>query len=138
MIPQSDWKWFGHAGHLCVGPWCRFHLCTEIGPYVVSTVGEYLPMESVREFYAQSRGVILTKRGEMGEIEYIQKVGFEDIGFNRKYETMIFRVTGHCNSPECGCGLPMIDGDEQDCEGYNTAKDATEGHIRMCLKWAER
>lgn len=48
-IAKSEWIWFGHAGHLIVAQWCRFHLCTLIGDIMVSTVGEYVPEEAVRE-----------------------------------------------------------------------------------------
>ena len=138
MIQKQDWKWFGNAGHLCVGAHCRFHLCTEIGQYVVSTVGQYWPQEAVREIFANSRGVTLEGKGDARERDYMTKVGYEEIGCGRTYETMVFNVTGHCNSPECRCGLPLIDGQELDCEGYNSAADATAGHMAMCEKWANR
>ena len=107
---EKDWKWFGHAAHLCVGHDCRFHMATQVGPWLVSTVGEYWGSRSVREIHA--------------------------IGCGRKYETMVFRAGAPCDSTECGCGLPEIDGSEEDCDCYNDVKSATEGHIAMCKKWA--
>jgi hypothetical protein len=47
-------RWFGHAGHFICAEWCRFHLCTQVGPYLISTVGEYVPDAPVREILAQS------------------------------------------------------------------------------------
>ncbi len=41
-IPESKWEWFGNAGHFMCSQWCRFHLCTKVGPWLVSTVGEYV------------------------------------------------------------------------------------------------
>ena len=39
-INPNNWKWFGSPGHFNGGAWCRFHLCTQVGKYVISTVGE--------------------------------------------------------------------------------------------------
>jgi hypothetical protein len=87
-IPQSEWRWFGSPGHFICARDCRFHLCTQIGAVLVSTVGEYFPGESVREILANSRGVVLNGRGDEREADYMTKLGYEDIGFNRKYETI--------------------------------------------------
>lgn len=47
MVPESEWRWFGLAGHFVCGRWCRFHLCTAVGEYMVSTVGLFVhPMHS--------------------------------------------------------------------------------------------
>jgi hypothetical protein len=140
-IPKSEWKWFGNAGHLIVSRWCRFHLCTLIGDYVVSTVGEYWPERQVREIHAEVHDPAwLTAnrhlKGDTFDAEYFKRFGYEEIGYHRKYETMVFRVIGFCEAAECGCGLPDIDGSEHEVDGYNNAKDATEGHMAMCEKWA--
>ena len=110
----STWKWFGNAGHLCVSSDCRFHLCTQVGLFMVSTVGEYRPAH--------------------------KKDGFETVGGGRLYETMVFNAGKPCSEKECGkCGMP-IPGDwgELDMAPYNTAAAATKGHYAMCLKWANR
>jgi hypothetical protein len=121
-----DWKWFGNAGHFICGQWCRFHLTTQVGPYLISTVGEYVHPR-------HSQG------SERTEAEWLKKNWpGEEIGFGRKYETMVFRAGKPCDSPKCGCGLPEIDGSELDGNGYNNAKDATEGHMALCRKWANR
>ncbi|MGD0968648.1 MAG: hypothetical protein ABR949_10205 [Candidatus Aquilonibacter sp.] len=113
-IPESEWKWYGHVAHFICGARCRFHLATEIGKYLVSTVGEMPP---TRDAYSDT---------------------FEDIGLGRKYETMVFEVGGHCVEAECGqCGLPHPDSySELDADGYNDAGAATRGHYAMCERAA--
>jgi hypothetical protein len=136
-IPESEWRWFGSAGHLIVAIDCRFHLCTQVGDYLVSTVGEYFPDEAVREILAQTRGVALEGQGDYRRADYMKKVGFEEIGYGRTYETMVFRTTGDvCAVPGCGCGLPKVDWREVDTDGYTTAGAATLGHMALCRKYA--
>lgn len=138
VIPVSEWRWFGHPAHLIVAEDCRFHLATLIGDVLVSTVGEYLPDSQVREVLTESRGVTLEGRGDDRRHDYMRKIGYEEIGVYRKFETMVFRVTGEvCTDPECGCGLPRIDPSDLDFSGYNNAGDATRGHYAMCEKWAK-
>ena len=60
----------------------------------------------------------------------------EEIGFQRYFETMVFRAGEACTRPDCDCGLPEIDGSEQDFEGYQTAGEAKRGHMRMVEKYA--
>jgi hypothetical protein len=115
-IPVEEWKWFGSPGHFIGGPDCGFHLCTLIGDFVVSTVGEYIPQSD---------------RGKKPK-------HFEQIGIQRTYETMVFRATGTtCEGELCGgCGLPDIIPSDLDFEGYNDAGSATRGHAALCIKWA--
>ncbi len=137
MIAHKDWKWYGRAGHFICANKCQFHMCTAIGDVLVSTVGEHFPADGVREIYAQKRGVKLEGRGDAREADYMNKVGYEQIGYGRKYETMVFRLTGEvCTVPECNCGMPSIVPSEIDFEGYNLAGLATTGHMAMCVKWA--
>lgn len=113
-IHESEWHWFGHAAHLCVGQWCRFHMATKIGKLVVSTVGEYVPPMG----------------SEVAESEWLAKNRFgKEIGFGRKYETMVFAADGQC---ECGCGLPGIDPQELHSKAYNDPKKARIGHLAIC------
>ena len=125
-IPQEQWKWFGEAAHFICGRWCRFHLATKVGKYLVSTVGEYVhPRHGTGS--------------EQGESDWLKKNWpGEDIGHERKYETMVFLAGKPCDSPLCGCGLPKIDGNELAMAGYNRADDATRGHAKMCVKWAKK
>lgn len=100
--------WYGNAGHLCVSNYCRFHLCTEVGDYLVSTVGEYYPRDGDK---------------------------METIGAGPKdfYETMVFKLTG--NRCQCGCGLPDVGGSDIDMDRYSTPKEANEGHMKYCRKY---
>lgn len=144
MIPKSEWKWFGAAGHLIVASDCRFHLTTVIGPYVVSTVGEYWPDRAVREIHAQVRNPNWlaknkSKKGDEFDYAYMKEFGFQEIGFNRTYETMVFKLDYLCDKEECGrCGWPQIVPSELDMQGYSAAGDAQRGHMEMCEKWASR
>jgi hypothetical protein len=116
-IPETKWKWYGSAGHFIGGPECRFHLCTEVGGYLVSTVGEYFP------------------NGRDGHEA-------KEIGLDRLYETFVFKLKrGHarCDVDDCGCGLPMPDQSlEIDSLPANKAGDATRNHYKLCRKWARR
>jgi hypothetical protein len=125
-IPPSQWEWFGNAGHFICGRWCRFHLCTLVGEYLVSTVGEYVhPSHSNGSEAEEERWLI-------------KNYPSADIGFGRKYETMVFTAGERCLSSECNCGLPTISGGALDFLGYNTAGDATKGHLMFCQTWARK
>lgn len=125
-IKASDWEWFGNHGHFICGRWCRFHPTTRVGKYLVSTVGEYVHPR-------HSNG------SEKTEQEWLTKNWpGEDIGHERKFETMVFLAGKPCSTPQCDCGLPSIDGTELDADGYNTPGDATKGHLAMCKKWAQK
>ena len=122
-IPRSEWEFYGNAGHYICGQWCRFHIATKVGPWLVSTVGEYVPP-------------FASGGSERTEREWLSKnFPGEDIGYNRKYETMVFPAGNPC---PCGCGMPMIDGDELATNGYNTAAEATAGHFELCNEFSEK
>jgi hypothetical protein len=55
----------GHAGHFVGSNYCRFHLHTHVGPYCVSTVGDYWPRSATEQ---------------------------EPIGYQRTYETMVWTI----------------------------------------------
>jgi hypothetical protein len=109
-------RYLGFAGHLVVSDSCRFHLTTHIGDVLISTVGAYeAPVIGFRPEDPASR--------------------FTDIGYRRKYETMVF-VLGDALCP-CGCGERLVGNwSEVDFAGYNSPREATEGHEAMCVKWA--
>ena len=148
MANISEWKWFGCAGHLIVSQWCRFHLCTQVGAFLVSTVGEYWPERAVREIHAhvhdpkwlaENRHL----KGDYFDAAYMKRFGFEAIGAgDDRYETMVFRLGGSprvCDRPDCGCGLPEpISWSEIDGSRYMTAGKATKGHMEFCALFAER
>lgn len=126
-IDSRRWKWFGDAGHFICGRWCRFHLCTQVGPWLVSTVGAYVhPMHS--------------GGGEVAEAAWLKdNWPGEDVGCGRKYETMVFRAGQPCQKPGCHCGMPGLDdATELDFLGANTAGEATANHTKLCRKWARK
>lgn len=112
--PMSDWKWFGKAGHFICGHLCQHHLCTQVGAFLVSTVGDYHPdMNRIGDRLGPQR----------------------TIGCDRTHETYVFRVEdGRC---ECGCGLPNFDKSEIDSLSANSDAEADQNHITMCRKYAE-
>lgn len=127
-IPMSKWEWFGKPGHYICAEWCRFHLTTVVGKYVVSTVGELVhPSDS--------------GGSEATEMEWMAKNWpGADVGSNRKYETMVFLVGKRCRRKECGkCGHPELkNARELDANVYNTRGDAQRGHLEMCERWAKK
>lgn len=136
-VPREEWEWFGSAGHFICGRDCRFHLCTLVGPWLVSTVGELLPDSSSWDIYAESRGVTIEGRGDARRADFMRKVGWVEIGSGRTYETMVFPAGERCSDPDCDCGMPLAsDWSERDAEGYNDAGSATRGHYALCEKWA--
>lgn len=142
MIAQSNWKWFGNAGHFICAQWCRFHLCTQVGTHLVSTVGELWPERVSREIHAKVYDPAWLaenkyRKGDDFDAAYMKRFGFQEIGFGRKYETMVFEAGKPCDVEGCNCGLPRISGMELDVDAYNEAGAATSGHFAMCVKWAE-
>jgi hypothetical protein len=136
-IPESEWRWFGCAAHLVVARDCRFHLATQVGDFLVSTVGEYVPDETSREIHCEVRGIVLEGRGDERLADYMRKVGYQEIGYGRTYETLVFRTTGDvCHEPGCGCGLPEVTYRELAGSGYTTAGAATVGHLKFCRECA--
>jgi hypothetical protein len=126
QMSERGWEWFGHAGHFICGRWCRFHLCTKAGLWLVSTVGQYVhPRHSAGSERAESEWLRRNPNGE-------------EIGAGRFYETMVFRAGEPCRARGCGCGLPEISGSEVDMAGYLTAAAAAKGHVAMCQKWETR
>ena len=100
--------WYGSAGHFCAAGMCKFHLCTEVGEYLVSTIGEYYPKE----------------KGKMEPI---------GAGLSNFYETYVFNLDGtRCG---CGCGLPGYELSEIEGIRYETPKEANEGHMEMIEKY---
>lgn len=136
MAVRARWVWMPHPGHLIVSHECRFHLTTCVGDYLVSTVGEWVPGESVREIFAESRGVTLSGRGDARQADYLDKVGFYDVGCDRKYESMVFPAKPQPHA-RC-CPFTVANWSEVEMQGYNDAGEAAEGHMALCLKWADR
>lgn len=140
---NREWKWFGNAGHFICGASCRFHLTTQVGKYIVSTVGQYWPERPVREIHAtvhdpawfMAHGHL---KGDEFDAEYMNKFGYEQIGCDRTFETMVFKAGKTCKASGCDCGLPKIEPSELDYEPANTAGEATKNHMKLCQKWAKK
>jgi len=105
-IPHSEWKWGGVAAHLIVANDCRFHMVTQVGDYIVSSIGDYRPA---------------SKGGEM-----------DTIGHERFYETYVFPAA---EPHPCGCPQ-VSGYEEIDALPANDCGEATRNHMAMCLKWA--
>lgn len=132
-LPKSEWSWLPHPAHFICSQDCRFHLATYVGGFIVSTVGEYFPDAVLREILATTKGVVLEGRGDDRRADYMKKVGFEDIGAGRKYETMVFPAK---SSGETCCPWEPYDYDPLDTRGYNDPGEAARGHLLLCEKWA--
>jgi hypothetical protein len=125
--------WMPHAGHFIGSAYCRFHLNTYVNGYIISTVGEYVPDSQVRRILRESRGRLTDLRGDAEEAEF----GFEELGYHRLYETMVFRAVKRIAKETC-CPYRMQSGSELDMRGYNKAEDAYRGHLSLLRKWAKK
>jgi hypothetical protein len=124
VTPQSEWEWFGTPGHHIMAFWCRFHLTTKVGEYLVSTVGELVHPVNLE--------------GGQDALRWQRKnwPGAE-VGCGRYYETMVFHTSSLCEADLCGqCGMPNHNGHGLDMLGYQTAAEANRGHMAMCRKYA--
>lgn len=139
-MDKSNWVWMPHAGHLIVGHSCRFHVATYVGKYIVSTVGEYWPERVSREIHAQVYDPHWLEEnqnrlGDDFDHAYMQKFGYEDIGANTKYETMVFEAAPDEN--DC-CPWVMATPRNLDSDRYNDPEEAMRGHLRLCEEWAAK
>lgn len=131
MTTKAEWIFMPHPGHFIGSFDCRFHLNTYVNGFIVSTVGEYFPDEPVREILAETRGIKLRGFGDDRKHSYMQKIGYEDIGFDRKYETMVFKAQK--GSTTCCPYVAVHDGNgELAMRGYRSADDAYQGHLALC------
>jgi hypothetical protein len=155
---KSDWIWMPHAGHLVIGDMCKFRLNTYVNGYIVSTVGEYWPDEAVRRIYLDTRrkypkleiaedGKVISKtqlndenielikslKGDHFDEVYLKFFGYEEVGLNRLYESMVFKARESKDTPCC----PWVtdSGGILDMQGYNDPKEAFDGHVALCEKW---
>lgn len=138
--PVKKQTWMPHAGHLIIGHMCRFRLNTHVNGYIISTVGEYVPDSAVRKIYREVRGLPTDKIGGAEEMDFIKITGGvdgygEEIGLDRKYETMVFRAM---KSKRKCCPYEMRSADNIDYQGYNLAADAYKGHLKMVAKYAKK
>lgn len=143
MTNESEWEWFGVAGHFICGYYCRFHLATKVGGYLVSTVGWYWPEQPIRLIHAEIHDPVWTRqnatlRGDAWDAAYMARFGYEEIGCDRLFETLVFVAGPPCARPGCVCGVPQIDGMELEARGYNDVAEAIQGHMELCREWAAK
>lgn len=144
-MSREDWIWMPHPAHLCVAHWCRFHLATYVNGHVISTVGEYFPDSSSRRgmlewelkspFNRKNKEEIektLSQQGDAFDRYYLHFFDYDDIGCNRKYETMVFAAERRVD--EC-CPYDALVEFNVDMMGYNCPGEATKGHYAMCEKF---
>jgi hypothetical protein len=112
MSTETQPRWYGYPGHFIGAERCLFHLTSTVGPWLISTVGDYRP----------------------GREEERAAIGGEDSHF----ETRVFRAGDPCDGPGCGCGLPDADGPELECRRYDTAGEAQAGHLALIEEWRHR
>ena len=112
-IPRAQWEWFGYPGHFIEADRCLFRLCTVVGKYLISTVGD---------------------KHDIGTGERVPICSYQS-GF---FETYVFQAGPRCDTPECGCGQPEIDGHNIDGERCATAGEAQALHLKYCEKYARR
>ncbi len=118
FMKKEDWTWMGHPGHFIGASCCKFHLNTEVGGYIVSTVGEYQPDREVFE-------ILKCKEKYM------------EIGYNRLYETMVFKSKKTSEEFKCCPFEAVIGGGELDMKGYNDSGSAYLGHLELCEEWSK-
>lgn len=108
---QSDWKWFGHAGHFICAAQCRFHLCTQVGDKLISTIGDYYDHKNTRQTIGS------------GPTDY--------------FETFVFQVTGpsSCTQVECQCNMPQVNWLELEGIRHETAGNAMRAHVSYCAQY---
>jgi len=129
---KADWVWMPHPGHFICANDCKFVLCTYVGGFIVSTVGEMLPDSQIRDIIAESRGVTLKGKGDYRRADFMDKVGFMEIG-SGTYETMVFKAKA--SEHKC-CPWAASDFTELDCVSCNDPGEAYEGHMLLCEKWS--
>jgi len=142
-MKKENWVWMPHPAHFICSYDCRFFLSTYIGSFIVSTVGELWPERSSREIHAKVHNPkwLAENRhllGDTFDVAYMKKFGYQDIGCDRKYETMVFKAVkmpkGRCSA----CLYTISSGDEVDFLGYNDAASAYKGHLKLCKKWSKK
>lgn len=127
--------WMPHPGHFICGNDCRFRLNTYVNGYIVSTVGELWPDSRVRQIKAECAGKKIVGMGDQWDANYFKEFGFDTVGYDRKYETMVFEAV---RSKENKCCPYKITGSELDFLGYNDPVEAVKGHMKLLKKYRNK
>ena len=139
-MKKDNWIFMPHAGHFIDANSCKFKLNTYVGGYIVSTIGEYWTSIECRKIYAKiydPKWFLENKhlKGDDFDHAYFKRFGFETIGVNRLYETMVFKAKK--SNKKC-CPYEIIVSKDVDMQGYNEADKAREGHLKLCNKWSKK
>lgn len=140
-MKRENWIWMPHAAHFCMGHYCRFHLATYVGGYIVSTVGEYWPDASIRRIHAMCHDKDWFEehedlKGDDFDHAYMKKFGFEDIGVMYKFETMVFKAKKQTEKDHLCCPWIIDVRQSKEQDGYKTKVEATKGHMALCEKYS--
>lgn len=130
--------WMPHPAHFICSRDCKFVMATAIGGVVVSTVGEYWPDREVRKIHADVRGVRFDGKGDNWDAQFFEKFGFIEIGYKRKYETMVFLSRPATEEEGLCCPFRIRSGLDLDGDTYNESVDAYRGHLALIAKWREK
>ena len=109
-VPPEDWKWYGTPGHYILADDCIFHMTTQVGKWLVSTVGD----------------LHRRKGPPVRETKGLQNC--EAVAIGRFFETMIF----------LGEDGQQVGIQEGDAIGYDMGEEATAGHYKACREWAAK
>jgi len=139
---EKKWIWMPHPAHFICARDCEFFLSTYVGKYIVSTVGELWLSRSSREIHADvyDKKWLVENRHLLGDAfdsAYMKRFGFDDIGCDRKYETMVFKAVKAEVKNSC-CPYRIDVRKEVDFLGYNDPNLARQGHMKLCNKWSEK
>lgn len=110
--------WLPHPAHFICGMRCNFRMATVLNEkYVVSTVGE-MPADEVTKKILKIKGP------------------YQEIGLDRLYETMVFKVEPA--EDKCCPFKAVVAGGELDFAAYNSAEEARKGHYLLIKKWKSK
>lgn len=104
-----------HSQHLIIADSCRFRLDTYVNGYIISTKGEYIPKISDGEFKSQ----------------------FQEVGYDRLYETMVFKAMKRKGKENQCCPWEIADHGELMMRPYNDAVSAFKGHYDICEEYSK-
>lgn len=45
LSSEAGWRWYGYGVPYPLAALCNFHLCTKAGGFLISTIGDYRPIE---------------------------------------------------------------------------------------------
>ena len=104
-MAQAKWIWHGSAGHFICSDQCRRHLCTDVGDYRISSVGD-LYIDGKRE----------------------------TVGATGYYETLIFRLDNKICGCGCG-QRTITEWTELDGLRSDDLAEAERTHMDFCHKY---